>query len=84
MKGEVIDKVPINFRQLMDDLIEDHRLPLQNKQIMAQNNVEAGLSVFGDKEMLKIIFRNLFYDLVMRVIGLDQNLSPCFGSAGSA
>lgn len=64
MKGEAIDKVRINLRQLMEDLIEDHRIPLQNKQITTCNSVEPGMSVLGDKEMLKIIFRNLLSNAI--------------------
>ncbi len=64
MKGEMIDKGRINLWQLMEDLIEDHKIPLQNKRITARNNVQDNLSVFGDKEMLKIIFRNLLSNAI--------------------
>ncbi|TDH19826.1 tetratricopeptide repeat protein [Segetibacter sp. 3557_3] len=64
MKGEEIDKVRINLRQLMEDLIEDHRIPLQNKRIQTINEVQPDLSVYGDKEMLKIIFRNLLSNAI--------------------
>ena len=52
------------MKDLFSRLIDDQKVPLENKQIKIQNCLEDNLCVYGDKEMLKIVFRNLISNAI--------------------
>lgn len=59
MKGLKIDRAPVNMQQLIANIMEEARVPLLNKRIRVKNQVDPRLEWLAEKEMLKIIFRNL-------------------------
>ncbi len=64
MKGDPIVPEEINLKSLLDKLIDEQEASLQNKGITVSNDVAPELSVVGDHEMLKVIFRNLLSNSV--------------------
>lgn len=61
--GRVI-KQEVNIRQLINSLIDEQKLSLQKKEIQAGNLIDAGLELYAEQEVLKIIFRNLLSNAV--------------------
>jgi len=49
---------------LIKILIEEQRMAIQNKNIKMTNDVEKNIDWFAEKEMLKIIFRNLLTNAI--------------------
>ena len=64
MKGIKLERARVNMHQLLNVLIEEQRMPLQNKQIRITNELDKGIDWFAEKEMLKIIFRNLITNAI--------------------
>ncbi|RFM29784.1 tetratricopeptide repeat-containing sensor histidine kinase [Deminuibacter soli] len=59
MKGLKIDRAPVNMNQLIASIIEEQRVPMLNKNVRVTNQTDARLQWLAEKEMIKIIFRNL-------------------------
>lgn len=59
MRGMKIAKTPVNMHQLINTIIEEQRVPLQIKNIRVVNQTDGQLEWLAEREMLKIIFRNL-------------------------
>jgi signal transduction histidine kinase/Tfp pilus assembly protein PilF len=59
MEGRQAEKTQVNVHQLMSELIDEQKMNWQAKQITIENNIDAITSLMADKEMLKVIFRNL-------------------------
>ncbi|MDB5231329.1 MAG: sensor protein [Chitinophagaceae bacterium] len=64
MKGVKLERTRVNMHQLLNLLIEEQRMPLQNKQIKITNELDKSIDWFAEKEMLKIIFRNLITNAI--------------------
>jgi two-component system, sensor histidine kinase and response regulator len=64
MHGGKINRLPISLRQLNDEVMEEQRLGLDKKNILANNHISEDLMIYGDKEMVKVIFRNLVYNAI--------------------
>ncbi len=64
MKGIVMEKTNINMQQLVNVLIEEQRIPLMNKDIKISNDVLPDITWFAEKEMIKIVFRNLISNAI--------------------
>lgn len=64
MNGQANDKVKVNLYQLMKGLEEEHRVPLVKKNIRLVNNIDKTISVFIEKEMIRIVCRNLISNAI--------------------
>jgi two-component system sensor histidine kinase/response regulator len=64
MKGIKIERGKVNMYNLINILIEEQRMAIQNKKIKLTNDVEKNIDWFAEKEMLKIIFRNLLTNAI--------------------
>ena len=64
MKGLKIDRTLININQLVNTVIEEQRMSVQNKHITVANMIDQPLELYAEKEMLRIIFRNLLINAV--------------------
>ena len=59
MKGVKIGRTRVNMHLLINSLIAEQRVLQQQKKIQVHNQVSDQLEWLAEKEMLKIIFRNL-------------------------
>jgi signal transduction histidine kinase len=64
MKGLKIERTRVNMHRLTTTLIEEQRIPVQNKQIKITNYIDKTLEWRAEREMLKIIFRNLITNAI--------------------
>lgn len=64
MKGLKIERTDINMFRVITSLIEEQRVSLQAKQIQIINRIDNQLVWKAEKEMLKIIFRNLLTNAI--------------------
>ena len=64
MLGGNIELKPTGLKVLLEDIIQEQEISLQEKNISIQNQIDSDLAVLGDKEMLKVIFRNLLSNSV--------------------
>lgn len=64
MKGIKIERGKVNMYNLINLLIEEQRMAIQNKKIKMTNDVEKNIDWYAEKEMLKIIFRNLLTNAI--------------------
>lgn len=64
MKGLKIERSDINMFRVITSLIEEQRVSLQAKQIQIVNRIDNHLVWKAEKEMLKIIFRNLLTNAI--------------------
>lgn len=64
MKGLKIERSDINMFRVITSLIEEQRVSLQAKQIQIVNRIDNQLVWKAEKEMLKIIFRNLLTNAI--------------------
>lgn len=64
MKGLKIERSDINMFRVITSLIEEQRVSLQAKQIQIVNRIDTQLVWKAEKEMLKIIFRNLLTNAI--------------------
>ncbi len=62
--GGTVEKVNVNINQLINSLIEEQKLTLQKKNINAENLVDMDIDWCAEKELLKIIFRNLLTNAI--------------------
>jgi signal transduction histidine kinase len=64
MQGKNLEKVKVNVAQITKSLEEEHRMLLQRKNIRFSNHIITGTEVFADKEMIRIVLRNLISNAV--------------------
>lgn len=64
MKGLKIERTKINMYHLLDTVADELQLPLQKKQIRLVNNIDKFIDWYAEKEILKIIFRNLITNAI--------------------
>lgn len=64
MKGIKIERGKVNMYNLINLLTEEQRMAIQNKKIRLTNDVEKNIDWYAEKEMLKIIFRNLLTNAI--------------------
>ena len=64
MKGLKIERTRVNMHRMNATLIEEQRIPIQNKQIKVTNHIDKHLEWRAEREMLKIIFRNLITNAI--------------------
>lgn len=64
MDGKEDDKVKVGLHQLIKVLEEEHRMPLMKKKITLQNLVDRDLAIVTEKEMMRIVCRNLISNAI--------------------
>jgi len=64
MMGMSMELMKINMRTLLAQLIDEQRVPLNKKAIIIENHVVGNTVWLGEREMLKIIFRNLISNAI--------------------
>jgi two-component system, sensor histidine kinase and response regulator len=64
MQGKNLEKVKVNVAQITKSLEEEHRMLLQRKNIRFSNHIIMGTEVFADKEMIRIVLRNLISNAI--------------------
>lgn len=64
MSGKGNDKILIYFQELIKALEEEHRVQLDNKNIRFQNTVDPSIILIAEKEMMRIVFRNLISNAI--------------------
>ncbi len=64
VSGKESEKVSVSFYHLIKGLEDEHRISLNKKNIQLKNNVDRSVSVFAEKEMMRIIFRNLISNAI--------------------
>ena len=64
MSGKENDKAKIGLYQLMKSLEDEHRVPLMQKKIHFENNVDKSVSIMVEKEMIRIVCRNLISNAI--------------------
>ncbi len=64
MMGKDFEKIRLNMKMLIDGLVDEQRMPFLAKEINVSINIEDEIEIVGDKEMLKIIFRNLIANAI--------------------
>ncbi len=64
MQGKQMELMQLNIRHLISALIDEQRMPIHSKEINIQNNIAADVELPADREMLKIVFRNLISNAI--------------------
>lgn len=64
MDGKPDDKVKVGLYHLVKSLEEEHRIPLVKKKIRFYNQINRDLSVIIEKEMIRIVCRNLISNAI--------------------
>ena len=64
MQGKSIEKSKVNIHQLITGLMDEQSLNLSTKKITLLNETEATPIIQADKEMLKVVFRNLISNAI--------------------
>jgi two-component system, sensor histidine kinase and response regulator len=64
MEGKEDVKVKVGLYLLMKNLEEEHRLPLIKKKIQLRNNIDRTVSIVTEKEMIRIVCRNLISNAI--------------------
>ncbi len=64
MSGKGNEKIPIQLYELISILEEEHRVQLDGKHIRFQNTIDPLLTMIADKEMIRIVFRNLISNAI--------------------
>jgi len=64
MSGKENDRVKIGLYQLMKSLEDEHRVPLLQKKIHFKNNIDPHVSIMAEKEMIRIVCRNLISNAI--------------------
>jgi len=64
MNGMGDDKVKVGLYQLMKSLEDEQRLPLLKKKIDLRNNIDKGIVIVVEKEMIRIVCRNLISNAI--------------------
>jgi signal transduction histidine kinase len=64
MNGQENEKVKLNLCLLIKALEDEQRLPLEKKQIELRNLVDKGINMIAEKEMIRIVCRNLISNAI--------------------
>ncbi len=64
MKGIKIERTGVNIYNLFNSLTEEQRFAISSKNLHIKNLVDHQLELFAEKEMLRIIFRNLLVNSI--------------------
>jgi len=64
MSGKNLDKVQMSVFPIVKGLEDEHRMLLERKNISFFNQVEPSLTVLADKEMIRIVLRNLISNAI--------------------
>jgi signal transduction histidine kinase len=64
MQGKNLEKVKVNISQIVKSLEEEHRMLLQRKGVKFFNHIVAGTELIADKEMIRIVLRNLISNAI--------------------
>lgn len=64
MSGKNLDKVQMAVFPIVKGLEDEHRMLLERKNISFFNQVEPALTVLADKEMIRIVLRNLISNAI--------------------
>ncbi|OKS85799.1 ATP-binding protein [Mucilaginibacter polytrichastri] len=77
-----VEKVEVNLHQMINALVEEQKLSLQKKEIEVFNLISLEPEIYAEKELLKIIFRNLLTNAIKFTnhYGAIQFLSEINGS----
>lgn len=59
MSGSALESKVIELKPLIDSLCHELEISAAKKDILLINDIKAGLSISGDREMIKVVFRNL-------------------------
>lgn len=75
--GKELDKSEINIYDLMNGMHLEQKVPLMRKRIKFINNTQNDNSILAEKEMIKIIFRNLITNAI-KFTPLDGRIEISF------
>lgn len=64
MEGQAVEKVKIGLYNLVKNLEEEQRMPLVKKKIELRNNIDKNVSIVTEKEMIRIVCRNLISNAI--------------------
>lgn len=64
LNGQSDDKVKVDIWQLTKNLEEEQRIPLVKKKIEIRNNIDKSIVLIVEKEMIKIVCRNLISNAI--------------------
>jgi two-component system sensor histidine kinase/response regulator len=64
MEGKEVEKVKIGLYNLVKNLEEEQRMPLVKKKIELRNNIDRNVSIVTEKEMIRIVCRNLISNAI--------------------
>jgi len=64
MKGIKIERTKVNMYNIINTLVDEQRMAIQNKRIKLTNDIDKNIFWYAEKEMLKIVFRNLITNAV--------------------
>ncbi len=77
--GKELEKSEINIYDLMNGMHLEQKVPLMRKRIKFINNTQNDNSILAEKEMIKIIFRNLITNAI-KFTPLDGRIEISFKS----
>ena len=75
--GKELDKSDINIYDLMNGMHLEQKIPLMRKRIKFINNTQNDATIRAEKEMIKIIFRNLITNAI-KFTPLDGRIEISF------
>jgi signal transduction histidine kinase/Tfp pilus assembly protein PilF len=64
MLGKDVEKTSVTIFNIVKGLEEEHRLLLKRKSIQFNNMIEPDLKILADKEMIRIVLRNLISNAI--------------------
>lgn len=64
LEGAQVQVREVALSSLLQDVVIDHEEALAAKSVVVRNQVQEDLSVLGDPEMLKVVFRNLLSNAI--------------------
>ncbi len=64
MEGKEDEKVKVSLYHLVKSLEDEQRLPLMKKHIAFKNLIDKGISIMVEKEMIRIVCRNLISNAI--------------------
>lgn len=64
MDGKSIEKTKVSIFQLVKGLENEHQMLFERKKVQFNNTIDPQLKIFADKEMTRIILRNLMSNAI--------------------
>lgn len=64
MDGKPDDKIKVGLYHLVKNLEEEHRMPLNKKNIHFRNRIDKEVAIITEKEMIRIVCRNLISNAI--------------------